>query len=151
VAVVRSDNIYGGGDFNWQRLVPGAIRSLLKGEPPVIRGTGLLQRDYVYVDDAVAAYLAVAERLDRADVSRKLFRVATGKTAGALDVVNRLVQLSGRADLKPRVLNEIQDERVDTLYAPTIEKNVLGWTSQVTLQDGLARAYAWYQKFFQTK
>jgi CDP-glucose 4,6-dehydratase len=151
VALVRSDNIYGGGDFNWHRLVPGAIRSLLKGEAPVIRSSGRLQRDYVYVEDAVAAYLAIAEQLDRPDVTGKLFRVATGTTASALDVLNHLVKLAGRADLSPRVLNEVKDERVDTPYAPVEEKKVLGWTCRVALQDGLARTYDWYRDFFKAK
>ena len=151
VAVVRSDNIYGGGDFNWQRLVPGAIRSLLQGEAPVIRSSGKLQRDYVYVEDAVAAYLAIAERLDRADVAGKLFRVATGSTASALDVLNHLVKLAGRADLSPRVLNEVRDERVDIPYSPVAEKDILDWTCRVDLQDGLARTFAWYKDFFKTK
>jgi CDP-glucose 4,6-dehydratase len=151
VTVVRSDNIYGGGDFNWQRLVPGATRSLLQGEAPVIRSSGRLQRDYVYVEDAVAAYLAIAERLDRPDVAGKLFRVATGATASALDVLSHLVRLAGRADLGPRVLNEAQDERVDIPYMPVLEKNVLGWTCRVVLRDGLARAYAWYLDFFKAK
>jgi CDP-glucose 4,6-dehydratase len=151
VALVRSDNIYGGGDFNFQRLVPGAIRSLLKGEAPVIRSSGKLQRDYVYVEDAVAAYLAIAERLDRPDVTGKLFRVATGTTASALDVLNHLVKLSGRPDLAPRILNEVKDERVDTPYVPEAEKTVLGWTCRVALQDGLARTYDWYKDFFKAK
>lgn len=151
VALVRSDNIYGGGDFNWQRLVPGAIRSLLKGEAPVIRSSGTLQRDYVYVEDAVAAYLAIAERLDRPAVAGKLFRVATGTTASALDMLSHLVRLSGRTDLSPRVLNEVQDERVDIPYVPAVEKNILGWACQVSLQDGLDRTYAWYRDFFKAK
>ena len=151
VTVVRSDNIYGGGDFNWQRLVPGAIRSLLKGEAPVIRSSGRLQRDYVYVEDAVAAYLAIAERMDCPDVAGKLFRVATGTTASALDVLNRLVKLSGRAELSPRVLSEVKDERVDTPYAPVAEKDILGWNCRVGLEDGLVRTFAWYEDFFKTK
>lgn len=150
-ALVRSDNIYGGGDFNWQRLVPGAIRSLLRGEAPVIRSSGKLQRDYVYVEDAVAAYMAIAERLDRPEVVGKLFRIATGSTASALDVLGHLVKLSGRADLSPRVLNEIQDERVDIPYVPAAEKSVLGWSCRVNLQDGLARTFAWYSDFFKSK
>jgi CDP-glucose 4,6-dehydratase len=148
VALMRSDNIYGSGDFNWSRLVPGTIRSILSGETPVIRSNGLLQRDYVYVEDAVAAYIAIGERLDDSAVKGKLFRVATGTRTSVLDIVKKIACAAGRADLKPQVLNEKSDERIDTLYVPELEQTVLGWKSQFSLEEGLFCTCQWYRDFF---
>ena len=148
VAWVRSDNLYGGGDCNWQRLIPGTIRSLLQGKPPVIRSNGLLTRSYVYVEDAVAAYTAIAERLDRPEVRGRTFQISAGVGVTVLELVQQLVRLSGRADLSPRVLNEKEDERVDVVYVPTLEKELLGWEITVSLRDGLVRTFDWYHTFF---
>jgi CDP-glucose 4,6-dehydratase len=148
VALVRSDNIYGGGDFNWSRLVPGTVRSILRGETPVIRSSGLLQRDYVYVEDAVAAYIAIGERLDDTTVKGKLFRVATGLRTSVLDMVKQIARAAGRSDLKPQVLNEKSEERIDVFYTPEFEQTVLGWKSRCSLEEGLSRTCEWYRNFF---
>jgi CDP-glucose 4,6-dehydratase len=148
VVLVRSDNIYGGGDFNWSRLVPGTIRSILHGETPVIRGNGLLQRDYVYVEDAVAAYIAIGERLDNPAMKGQLFRIATGLGTNVLDMVKQIARAAGRSDAKPQVLNKKSEERVDVFYAPELEWTVLGWKSQFSLEEGLSRTCQWYRDFF---
>ena len=148
-AVVRLDNIYGGGDFNWNRLVPGMLRVILRGESPVIRSSGLLQRDFVYVEDAVAAFLAVGERLDRPEVAGQLFRVTTGIGTSVLDMVQRMALAAGRPDLPPQILNEKTEARVDMFYTPALEKEVLGWASQIPLDEGLKRTCQWYRDYFQ--
>lgn len=148
LAIARSANVYGGGDFNWSRLVPGTIRSILLGEAPVIRSNGLLQRDYVYVEDAVAAYIAIGERLNAATVNGKLFRLASGLRTTVLDVVERITRAAGRPDLKPQVLNEKMEGRIDADYVPELERNVLGWKCQFSLDEGLSRTCRWYQDLF---
>jgi CDP-glucose 4,6-dehydratase len=148
VALVRSDNIYGGGDFNWSRLVPGTIHAILHGETPVIRSDGLFQRDYVYIEDAVAAYLAIGERLDDTAVKGKLFRVATGLRTSVLDLVKQIARAAGRSDLKPQVLNEKAEERIDVFYTPEFEQTVLGWKSRYSLEEGLSRTCEWYRNCF---
>ncbi len=148
LALVRSDNIYGGGDFNWSRLVPGTVRSILRGETPVIRSSGLLQRDYVYVEDAVAAYLAVGARLDEPAVKGKLFRIATGRGTSVLDMVKQIAHTAGRPDLQPKVLSEKSEERIDVLDTPEFEQTVLGWKNRYSLAEGLARTCEWYRNFF---
>lgn len=145
VSCVRSDNLYGGGDRNWQRLIPGTIRSLLQGEAPVIRGNGHLARAYVYIDDAVNAYCAIAERLHREDIRGQIFRLSTGINIPVLHIVRQLVEISGRSDLSPRILHEKCDERVDEIYVPAREKQLLNWENTVGLREGLARTYEWYR------
>ena len=149
--IMRSDNIYGGGDLNWQRLVPGTIRSLLQGETPTIRSNGLFKRDYVYVEDAVAAYLAVGSRLDNPEVSGRLFRIATGTATTVYDMVKQCACAAGKPDLEPRVLNEKSEERIDTLYSPEMEQTILGWKSQFSLEQGLARTVQWYRENLERK
>ena len=148
VALVRSDNIYGGGDFNWSRLVPGTIRAILHGETPVIRSNGLFQRDYVYIEDVVAAYMAIGERLDDTAVKGKLFRVATGLRTSVLDMVKQIACAAGRSDLNPQVLNEKSEERTDVFYTPELEWTVLGWKSRYSLEEGLSLTCEWYQNYF---
>lgn len=151
VVILRSQNVYGGGDTNWNRLVPGTIRSLLHGEPPVIQGTGLMRRDFVHVDDAVAAFLAAAEAAHRPDVRGQVFRIATGSEIEVIEVVRMLARLSGRDDARPVVLGGLQDDRVDARYSPDREREVLHWSSSVALSEGLERAVAWYAAYFGTR
>jgi CDP-glucose 4,6-dehydratase len=151
VALVRSDNIYGGGDFNWSRLVPGTIRAILHGETPVIRSNGLFQRDYVYIEDVVAAYIAIGARLDNPAVKGQLFRVATGLGTSVLDMVKQIARAAGLPDIEPRVLNKKSEERVDAFYAPEFEQTVLGWKSQYSLAEGLSRTCQWYGDFFRNE
>jgi CDP-glucose 4,6-dehydratase len=148
VVLVRSDNLYGGGDFNWSRLVPNTIRAVLHGETPVIRSSGLLKRDYVHIEDAVAAYLAIGERLDDPAVAGRLFRLATGTATSVLDMVKQILRVAGLPDLEPRVLNEEREERVDPVYTPELERTVLGWQSRYPLAEGLVSAVQWYRDFF---
>ncbi|MBU6408792.1 MAG: NAD-dependent epimerase/dehydratase family protein [Verrucomicrobia bacterium] len=149
VAVARSDNIYGGGDFNWSRLIPGVIRAIARGERPVIRSDGSFARDYVYIDDAVAAYLAIGGRLHGPPSNTRLFRIATGRQTSVLDVVGKLLRAAGRPDLTPRVLNQATEERTDGPYRPDMERKELGWKSRVGVEEGLSQTWQWYRGFFE--
>ena len=148
VVVLRSQNIYGGGDTNWDRLIPGSVRSLLHGEQPVIRGTGRMLLDFVHVDDAVTAYLKAAEAAARSQVRGQVFRIATGFATEILEVVRMLARLCGRADVQPVVLGGRKDDRVDALYIPDREREILHWSSSTDLSEGLASTVAWYAAHF---
>lgn len=147
VVLVRSDNLYGGGDLNWDRLVPGTMRSVIRGETPVIRSNGLFQRDYVYVEDAVAAYMAIGAQLDNPAVRGKLFRITSGTGTSVLNMVKQIIRVAGLTHLEPRILNEKSAERVDSFYTPEMEQTVLGWKCQHTLEEGLSRTHQWYRDF----
>jgi CDP-glucose 4,6-dehydratase len=146
-ALVRSDNLYGGGDLNWSRLVPYTVRAILRGEIPVIRSDGQLRRDYVYIEDAVAAYLAIGQRLHESAVRNQLFRITTGSTTSVIEMVQLIAQLAGQPELQPTVLNERREERLDRPYQPELERNVLGWRNQNTLAAGLAQTINWYRDY----
>jgi CDP-glucose 4,6-dehydratase len=151
VGIVRCGNIYGGGDLNWSRIVPGTIRSFLKSEPPEIRSDGTYVRDYIYVADVVDAYLAVAEALDRPDVSGQAFNFASGAQVSVLEMVKAIAKLMGGRLPEPRLLNvaknEIKEQRLSTEKA----KRVLGWKPRVSLDDGLRSTIEWYRSYLGAK
>ncbi|MBI4575665.1 MAG: GDP-mannose 4,6-dehydratase [Planctomycetes bacterium] len=147
VAITRCGNFYGGGDLNFNRLVPGTARSALRGERPLIRSDGTYVRDYIYVEDAVAAYLGLAEALDRPEVQGEAFNFSTGEPLAALDLARRVLAAAGREDLEPVVLDEatgeIHSQHLDSARA----RRVLGWQARHGLAAGLARTVAWYRDY----
>ena len=148
VVITRCGNLYGGGDLNWSRLIPGTIRAALTGERPIIRSDGLAVRDYVYVEDGVRAYLAAAEALAACpDLGGQAFNFGYDAPLSVLDVVKAVLHEVGRPDLEPDVraetTNEIPAQYLDSSKA----RRVLQWTPQIGLQQGLRRTVAWYRDF----
>lgn len=149
VAVARCANIYGGGDLNFSRLVPGTIRSVLRGERPVIRSDGTPIRDYLYVDDAVAAYLTLGEQMAHPEVLGTAFNFGPGSPISPLDLVRSVLDLCDARDVEPDVRGrgslpgEIDRQYLDSARAV----RVLGWQARVALDDGLRRTVKWYRAF----
>jgi CDP-glucose 4,6-dehydratase len=147
VVVTRCGNLFGGGDLNWNRLVPGTIRAAIRGERPVIRSNGKSVRDYFYVEDAVLAYLRTAEQLvERPDLAGQAFNFSAGQPLTVLGMAQRTLAACGRPDLDPDVrataTHEIPDQSLDSSKA----KRLLGWSSTFGLDEGLARTVAWYRE-----
>jgi CDP-glucose 4,6-dehydratase len=145
VAVTRLANVYGGGDLNWSRIVPDTCRALARGDAPVIRSDGSPERDYLYVEDAVDAYLAVAASLDRADLHGRAWNAGWGSPLSVRDIVDRLIDASGAA-VRPEVRGDgTPHGEIDRQYLDsTAIREQLGWTPSVDLAEGLRRTYAWY-------
>jgi CDP-glucose 4,6-dehydratase len=143
--VLRPENLYGGGDVNWNRLIPNTIQAILRGETPIIRGDGQIRRDYLYVEDAVAAFLALGSRLSDPALKGKIFRIAAGSPASVLDVVNELMRIAGLKEANPTVLGQKCDSRVDLPYQSEFERATLGWQSRFSLAEGLQRTWDWYR------
>jgi CDP-glucose 4,6-dehydratase len=145
VAVTRFGNVFGGGDFNFSRLIPGTIRALLAGERPEIRSSGLMERDFLYAEDAVTAYLAVAGSLDRPRLRGRAWNAGIGRPVSVLELVRRLIEISGRS-LEPDIHGdgtphgEIERQWLDCSAIAT----ELGWMPAWDLQRGLQATFEWY-------
>ena len=150
IAVTRCSNLYGGGDLNWNRLIPGTIRSLLSGERPVIRSDGSFRRDYLYVADAVRGYLMLAERLTEPGVRGQPFNLGSGCPVSALDVVRTIVALSGHPEWEPIILNEVKHEIQDEYLSPDKADAAIGWRPQYSLEAGLEEAMRWYRAYLRS-
>jgi CDP-glucose 4,6-dehydratase len=155
VVIARCGNIYGGGDLNWSRIIPGTIRSLHRGERPGLRSDGTFLRDYVYVEDAVSAYIAMADALDctpdgqpGGPIAGQAFNFGPGTPLSVLDVVAAITRLMGREDLPPIVRNEARAEIHDQYLDSTRATARLGWKPAWDLDAGLAPTIAWYRDYW---
>jgi len=147
IAVTRFANLYGGGDLNWNRIVPGTIRSLLRGERPIVRSDGTLKRDYIYVQDAVHGYLTVAEQVERPQVRGQAFNFGVDSPLPALEMINTIIRLSHTPDLEPIILNQAKNEIQDQYLLSEKAQRVLGWRPEFSLEQGLTETFAWYRDF----
>jgi len=148
IAVTRCGNLYGGGDLNWNRIVPGTIRSVLRGQRPVVRSDGQFVRDYFYVEDGAAANMTLAERL-ASDPSLKgqAFNFSNETQVNVLDLVARILKLMD-SDLEPDVRNEAVNEIRRQYLSAEKARTVLDWQPLFTLDEGLRATIAWYRDFF---
>lgn len=151
VAVTRCGNFYGGGDLNWNRIVPGTIRSVMRGQRPIIRSDGLFIRDYFYVEDGAAAYTLLAEELaERPELRGEAFNFSNEIQVTVLDLVERILKLM-KTDLKPEILNETSNEIKHQYLSAEKARRLLNWKPEFTLDEGLQRTLAWYQSYFAEK
>jgi CDP-glucose 4,6-dehydratase len=146
VAIARCGNIYGGGDLNWSRIVPGTLRSVLRGERPVIRSDGKFVRDYLHVQDAVSAYVALAERATDPEVAGRAFNFSTESPVSVLEIVAQIQALTGTS-LEPKVLNQARHEIPGQHLSAARARTVLGWRARYDLAQGLAATLPWYRDF----
>ncbi|MSP56763.1 MAG: NAD-dependent epimerase/dehydratase family protein [Myxococcales bacterium] len=148
VGILRCGNFYGGGDLNWNRIVPGTIRSALRGERPVVRSNGRMQRDYVYVEDGVSAYLTLAEAMaSRPELNGEAFNFGHDRPYTVLDIVAETLSACGRSDLVPDVRNEATNEIEHQYLDPSKAARVLGWKPAFTLSAGMKETLDWYRPF----
>ncbi len=147
VAITRCGNFYGGGDLNWNRIVPGTIRSILRNQRPLIRSDGKYVRDYFYVEDGVAAYLLLAERLAATPELRgQAFNFSNELQVTVTEIVERILKLMS-SDLQPDVHNQATNEIRHQYLSAGKARAMLNWSPLFTLDEGLSRTISWYQNF----
>jgi CDP-glucose 4,6-dehydratase len=148
VATTRFANIYGGGDLNPSRLIPELVAAVLEGRAPVIRSDGSPERDFLYVEDAVGAYLAIADALDREDAGARgeAFNAGGGRPISVREVVETLIRVAG-SDVTPDFQGAgVPAGEIDRQYVDTTKiRERCGWTPQVGLDEGLRRTLEWYR------
>ena len=147
VAVTRLANVYGGGDFNFSRIVPDTARALVRGDRPVIRSDGTPERDYIYAPDAVDAYLAIAKSLDDEEMHGRAWNAGAGRPYSVKDIVSRLIAVSGR-DAEPDIQGEgTPHGEIDRQFLDSSRiREDLGWEPKWELDDGLRETWAWYEQ-----
>lgn len=147
VAITRCANLYGGGDLNFNRLIPEVIRAALLGQRPVIRSDGSMRRDYLYVQDAVSAYLLLAEKMDLPSIPGQAFNFGMDAPKSVLEMAQLIISLSQNPDLEliieNRELKEIQDQYLCSNKA----HDLLGWQPAYTLEAGLKETIQWYRSY----
>jgi CDP-glucose 4,6-dehydratase len=148
VCITRCGNFYGGGDLNWNRIVPGTIRSILRGERPVIRSDGSYIRDYFYVEDGAAAYTLLIEQLAaRPELRGEAFNFSNELCISVLELVEKILNTMG-SNLAPDVRNEATNEIKCQYLDASKAKRMLNWSPSFTLEEGLQATIRWYEQYF---
>ena len=147
VTITRCGNFYGGGDLNWNRIVPGTVRSILRGEAPIIRSDGSFIRDYFYVEDGAAAYMLLAERLAKnPELRGEAFNFSNELQVTVLDLTQKILGLMG-SNLVPNVRNEASNEIKHQYLSAAKARRLLDWEPLFTLDGGLEKTIQWYTEF----
>jgi CDP-glucose 4,6-dehydratase len=149
IVIARCGNLYGGGDLNWSRLIPGTIKNFYSKVAPVIRSDGTYTRDYLYVEDAVNAYLLMAFNANKENIQGQAFNFGPNQPFSVLEIVHSLQLLMSCPGLSPLVLNEAKEEIRDQSLDSQKAKQILGWQPQFNLNEGLQRTIQWYCNYFQ--
>ncbi|HMV29210.1 MAG TPA: GDP-mannose 4,6-dehydratase [Anaerolineales bacterium] len=148
VAITRCGNFYGGGDLNWNRIIPGTIRSILRGQRPIIRSDGQYIRDYFYVEDGAAAYMLLAEQLAaNPNLKGESFNFSNEIQVAVLEIVSKILRLMN-SDLKPQVLNEASNEIRHQYLSAEKARRLLNWHPLFNLDQALSSTIDWYKEFF---
>lgn len=148
VCVTRCGNLFGGGDLNFNRIVPGTIRSVLFGEQPVIRSDGSFVRDYFYVRDAAQAYMLLAEKMEDPGLWGHAFNFGNDEPITVLEIVKEILSAMDAAGLAPLVLNQANSEIQKQYLSSEKARTMLHWSSSFSLQKGLRETVDWYKAFF---
>jgi len=146
VCVTRCGNLFGGGDPNFSRLVPGTVRSVLRGERPVVRSNGKYLRDYLYVGDAVDAYLTVAEQMESPNVRGQAFNFSLERPMAVLDMIDVILTLMQRKDLNPVIADTATGEIQNQYLSSEKARDQLAWKPTHGLEQGLLETIAWYRE-----
>ena len=145
LTITRCGNLYGPGDLNWSRLIPGTLRAMVRGERPIVRSDGTLVRDYFYVRDAAEAYLALAEGMEDPAIHGEAFNFGTETPVSVLEVVDLIRRVAGREDLEPVVQGEASHEIPRQFLDCSKARKILQWSSPRTLEEGLGETLDWYR------
>lgn len=146
VCTTRCGNFYGGGDLNFNRIVPGTIRSILDNERPVVRSDGKFLRDYFYIKDGVQSYMLLAEKMEDKRIHGEAFNFSTERPMTVLEIVD-MIRMAMYSDLVPLILNQANNEIRDQYLSAKKAKNLLNWSPSYTLEDGIKETVDWYRIF----
>lgn len=147
ICITRCGNFYGGGDLNFNRLIPDTIRSTLRDKSVVIRSDGSFVRDYFYVRDGALAYLHLAEQMDRPEILGEAFNFSNEIQVTVLEMVQKILNLMNKPELNPTILNQANNEIKHQYLSAEKARRLLNWTPSYTLEQGLEDTIKWYTNF----
>jgi len=148
VCVTRCGNIFGPGDLHFSRIVPEAIRSVIKNDGFVIRSDGKFTRDYIYVEEVVRGYILLAERMRRLKLFGQSFNFSKGKPLTVLELFRKITKISGTYSLKPKILNKVKCEIKHQYLSSKKAQKILSWKANLTLDNGFRKTMEWYKDYF---
>lgn len=146
VCTTRCGNFYGPGDLNFNRIIPGTIRSVLNNEAPIIRSDGSNIRDYFYVKDVALAYMYLAEKMEDSKIHGDAFNFSNELQVTVLEITNKILKLMNRTDLRPKILNQAKNEIKHQYLSAKKARDLLGWKPRYTLDESLKETIEWYEK-----
>lgn len=147
VCITRCGNLYGGGDLNFNRIIPQSIQSILNKEAPIIRSDGSFIRDYFYIEDAVDAYINLAEKVVDLNLGGQAFNFSNEIQLTVLELVNKILKIMS-SDMKPIILNQGSNEIIHQYLSAKKARTILEWTPNYTIDEGLSKTIEWYKDFF---
>ena len=147
IAIARCGNVFGGGDLNWSRIVPGAIRAFLMNEEFVVRSDGSYVRDFIFVKDVAKAYMNLTESVGKVGVQGEAFNFSLEKPVSAIDLVSLIQRLTGSEKQKVKIDNTAQNEIHSQFLSASKDHSVLGWNPDYDLERGLRETIDWYSDF----
>ena len=147
VCVTRCGNFYGGGDLNFNRIVPGTIRSILHNERPVIRSDGTMVRDYFYIEDGAEAYITLAEQIKEKKIAGEAFNFSNEQPLKVTEIVDKVLKVMD-SDLKPKILNQASNEIKKQYLSSKKAKKLLNWNPSYTMEESLEKTVNWYKMLF---
>ena len=151
IVIARCGNIYGGGDLNWSRIIPGTILSLLNNKRPIIRSDGKYIRDYIYVKDIVDAYINLAESITKKNISGEAFNFSNESRMTVIEIVNTIRLIMGKVDLEPEILNLKLKEIPEQSLSAEKAHRILEWFPKYNLKKALSETVDWYKNYFNKK
>jgi CDP-glucose 4,6-dehydratase len=151
VSITRCGNFYGGGDLNWNRIIPGTIRSIARGQRPVIRSDGEYVRDYFYVEDGAAAYMLLAEQLAmRPELKGEAFNFSNEIQVSVREIVEKIIKLM-KSNLQPEILNETTNEIRHQCLSAEKARQILNWKPLFNLDEALVLTIDWYKEYLKNE
>lgn len=151
ICITRCGNVFGGGDINFSRLIPDAIRSAFYNRPFLIRSNGKYRRDYIYIKDIVNAYLSLAENMEQKELWGQAFNFGNNEPRSVIEVVKTISHLMGKDDLDMKILDEAKDEIKNQYLLSKKAEKALDWKPKYTFEEGLKETIDWYLRYFSRK
>ena len=147
ICIIRCGNLYGGGDLNFNRIIPQTIQSILNNQAPVIRSDATFVRDFLYIEDAVRAYLLLAEKMENDQLAGEAFNFSNEIPQTILEVVHHILNIMN-SDLQPIILNQVSNEVKHQYMSAKKARERLSWKPAYDYNTGLKRTIDWYRQYF---